>query len=124
MGDYVALAVIDEKKEQLVAGMLYHNHFSEEGVIEITGAASTARWLTREVLWEMFDYPFNQLKCQSVVMRVDPDNTRLGRILPSYGFSKHILPRLRGRDKDECVYILHDDVWRNNGFHKQHKDAA
>jgi RimJ/RimL family protein N-acetyltransferase len=122
-GFYTALGVVD-KNNTIVAGMIYHNYEPDAGVIEVSGAADTARWLTKPVLWEMFDFPFNQLKCQTVAMRVDPSHKQLSRILPSYGFSKHILPRLRGRNKDECVYLLHDDVWRENGFHPQKKDVA
>lgn len=105
-------------KGNLIAGMMFHNYDRDAGVIEVSGAAETARWLTKPVLWEMFSYTFNQLNCQTVVMRVSEDNARLARILPSYGFVKYEIPRLRGRDKSEMIYLLHDDVWRGNGFHK------
>lgn len=105
--------------ETLVAVMLYSGWQPEAGVIEIHGAGMTPRWLTRAVLWKMFEYPFVQLGCQTVVMRCDPDNRRLARMLKSYGFYGVRLPRLRGRDKDEILYVLHDDVWTNNGFHRE-----
>lgn len=104
---------------QLIAGFAFYDYDSEAGVLQISGAADTPRWLTRRTLFALFDFPFNRLGCQTVVMRVDPTNTRLGRILTSYGFNRFDLPRLRGRDKDEALYILHDDVWRKNGFHNK-----
>ena len=104
-------------KGNLIAGMMFHNYDRDAGVIEVSGASETARWLTRPVLWEMFSYPFNQLGCQAVVMRVDSSNTRLCRMLSSYGHARYEIPRLRGRDNPEIIYVLHDDVWRANGFH-------
>ena len=110
-------------RNRLVAGVLYYDYDEEAGVIQVSAASSTPRWLTRPVLWEMFDFPFNQLACQAVVMRVDPQNLRLKRILTSYGFEKYEVPRLRGRDKAETICILGDDVWRRNGFHKKKKNG-
>lgn len=103
----------------LLAGMVYHNYDAGAGVIEISGAADSPRWLGRPVLKQMFEYPFKQLGCQAVVMRVDSNNARLGRMLPAYGFMKYEIPRLRGRDRSETIYVLHDDVWMTNKFNKE-----
>ncbi len=113
-----AMSVMDDNG-RLLAAMVYYDYDEKAGVIQVSGAAETPRWLTRPILREMFSFPFDQLKCQAVVMRVDPDDKRLGRMLPAYGFEKNTLKRLRGRDRDECLYVLYDDVWRANGFHKE-----
>ena len=107
----------------LVAVMLYHNYSREAGVIEISGAAETARWLTKPVLHEMFAYPFDQLGCQNVVMRVSDKNTRLPRILTAYGFDSVHVPRIRGRDEGERVFWLTDEAWKANGFHREKADG-
>lgn len=109
--------------EEIVAGMVYCNYDKDAGVVEISGAADTPRWLTRPVLHEMFSYAFDELGCQAVVMRVDPGNSRLDRMLRAYGFTRHDLPRMRGREKAEAIYILGDDIWRANGFHKEKSDG-
>lgn len=118
---YTTMGVV--RDDNLTAVMVYHNWDKESGVIEISGASNTPRWLTRPVLWEMFDYPFNQLGNQLVAMRVSERNVMwngrgLPRLLKSYGFKSHVIPRLRGRDENEIVYTLTDDDWRANGFHK------
>ncbi|MDC9701530.1 MAG: N-acetyltransferase [Alphaproteobacteria bacterium] len=115
--DYTALGVFDSCV--LVAGVLYYDYDRDAGVLQISAAATTPRWLTRSILWDIFDFPFNQLKCQAIVMRVDPANRRLERILKAYGFSAYKIPRLRGREKAEMLYLLGDDVWRQNNFHKR-----
>lgn len=104
---------------EIVAGLVFSNYDPDAGVIEVSGASDKPNWLNRAILKEMFGFTFEQLGCQAVVMRVDPENKRLGRILTAYGFSRHDVPRLRGRDKAEAFYILGDDEWRANGFHKE-----
>jgi len=98
---------------------IYQNYDPEHGVIELSAAAASPRWLSRKVLREMFSYPFDQLGCQAVAMRCDTDNSRLARIFTAYGFKRYDIPRLRGRDKGEAIYVLADDDWRANGFHKE-----
>lgn len=100
----------------IVAGVIFSNYDAQAGVIEVSAAADTPRWLTRPILRELFSYPFNELHCQAVVMRTDPGNTRLHRILTAYGFTLYEIPRLRGRDKSEFLFVLTDDAWRHNGF--------
>lgn len=129
LGEYIATKIWGEPRAfplsttlgvfehgDLIAALVYYDYDSQAGVIQITGAAASPRWLTRPVLREMFEFPFIKLAVQAVVMRVDPDDRRLDRILTSYGFTKTRLPRLRGRHKDEMLFTLFDDVWRHNRF--------
>ena len=113
-GPCTTMGVFDDGK--LIAVMVYHNMDQRRGVIEISGAATDPRWLTRAVLKEMFDYPFLQLKVQALVMRVSEEDKRLGRILHAYGFESHVIPRLRGRNEAEVIYLLTDDAWAANKF--------
>lgn len=119
-GNCRALGVLHDG--ELVAGVVFHNWMEEAGVIELSAAATTPRWMTRPVLWEMFDYAFNRAKCQLAVLRVSEKNVSasgrgLHRLLPDYGFKAYRIPRLRGRDEAEIIYTLADDNWRANGFH-------
>lgn len=115
-GAGTAMGVVHEG--QPVAGVVFHNWDADAGVIELTAAADTPRWLNRAVLADMFGYAFGQLGCQAVVLRVDPENRRMDRIARAYGFVRHDIPRLRGKNKAEAVYVLSDDAWRANGFHR------
>lgn len=114
---YTTMGVFDDS--QLVAVILYNNFQPEAGVIEIHGAGISPRWLTRPVLRGMFEYPFMQLGCQNVIMRVSDRDRRLLRILKAYGFKHVTIPRLRGRDEGERIFWLTDDAWKANGFHKE-----
>lgn len=105
---------------KIVAAVLFHNWDRDAGVIEISAASDNKRWLSRAVLFDLFGYAFGQLETQAVFARLDPSNTALARIFSAYGFKRYDLPRMRGRDKGEAVFILGDDDWRANGFHKEH----
>lgn len=118
---YSTMGVFDEST--LIGVIVYHNYSADHGVIELSGAADTPRWLTRHVLFHMFAFPFLSLGCQMVTMRVDPADRRLRRILTAYGFDSITIPRLRGRDKDETLYTLTDDKWKANGFHERMTDG-
>lgn len=115
---FTTMGVFDGEK--LLCVIVYNNWQPEAGVIEIHGAGLSPRWLTRPVLKAMFAYPFEQLGCQQVIMRVSERNSRLMRMLTAYGFDHVTIPRLRGRDEGERIFWLTDDAWRANGFHKEH----
>lgn len=95
----------------LVAGVVYHDWNPEAGVIELSCAAMTPRWLTRSILRVIFAYPF-QIGCQMAVFRVSERNTRLHRQFDALGLRRHAIPRLYGRNEDGIVFTLTDDDWR------------
>lgn len=115
-GNCQAMAVMEDG--ELIAGIVYHNWEPDAGIVEISGAGTSKRWLTRQTLRAMFAIPFEQWGCQCVLMRVDPDDHALTRMLKAYGFELYVIPRLRGRDKNEHVFILTDEAWRENKFNR------
>ena len=110
-----AIGVIDGRK-RLVGGFYYHDFDPDAGVIEISAAATSRRWLTRQTLKSLFSYPFNDLKCQLVAARHSARDEHIARMFKSYGFNQVTIPRLFGRDDDGIVSTLTDDAWRTNKF--------
>jgi RimJ/RimL family protein N-acetyltransferase len=96
----------------LIAGIVYHNWSPETGVIEISGAATDSRWMTRQTLRAMFSYPFDEIGCQMVVARHSEHNARLRRMWRAVGSSEFVIPRLMGRNEAMVVTTLTDDAWR------------
>nr|WP_244498449.1 GNAT family protein [Aureimonas ureilytica] len=111
------IGVLDDDG-RLVAGVLYHGWEPEAGVIEMSSASLSRRWLTRPVLDAIFRYPFEGIGCQLVALRVSERNTHLHRILRAFGFAEFFIPRLRGRDEGEIIFTLTDDAWRSGRFQK------
>ena len=67
----------------LVAGVAYANWNGVNVECHIASDGSK-RWLTREYLWAIFDYPFNQLGAQRITVCVAAGNA------DSYRFVKHL----------------------------------
>ena len=112
-----AVGIINEAGE-LIAGLVYSGWNPDAGTIEISGAATDPRWLTRETLRRMFSYPFEECACQMVVMRVLASNERLLRQLAAYGFNFVEVKRLFGREYDGVICTLTVEDWRANKFNK------
>lgn len=108
--DFTTMGVTDNGA--LVAGVVFHNYAPEAGVIELSAASTSKRWLTRPVLSAMFGYPFQEISCQMVVLRVSERNAGMIAIAERFGFAPHRIPRLRGRDEAEIIFTLTDNHWR------------
>jgi RimJ/RimL family protein N-acetyltransferase len=106
--EYAALGFGDP----LVAGFVFHNWNPEAGVIELSAASTSRRWLTRDRLRAVFGYPFDQLGCQLCIARISADNATARRIWKSLGADEFVIPRLRGRNEDEAIATLTVEAWR------------
>lgn len=97
--------------EPLVAGVVYHNWNPEAGVIELSAASSTRKWLTKDRLRQVFEYPFEQLGCQMCIARISENNNRARRIWQALGANEYVIPRLRGIDEAEVIATLTKEAW-------------
>lgn len=103
----------------LVGGIVYHNWDPDSGVIELSAASTSRKWLTRPVLYGLFSYPFIGIGCQMVCNRTSEHNPHLLRIMRAYGFSEYRIPRLLGRNEAAHFFTLTEEQWRANKFHKE-----
>lgn len=117
-----AIAVVEV--DQLAAGLIYHNYDADAGVLEISAAAWIKGWLTRPVLGVMYGYPFNSVGCQAVVQRVSDEDTAQHRMLTAYGFERYRIPRLRGPDAAENIFVLTREVWASNNLRRLARERA
>lgn len=113
-----AIGVIDEQGK-LIAGLVYHNYDPEAGVIEISGAATSKRWLTRGTIARMYQYPFITCGCQMIYQRTPADNEYLLGMLAAYDYTFIKVPRMLGRDKDGVICTLTIEDWQNNRFNRR-----
>jgi RimJ/RimL family protein N-acetyltransferase len=108
----VAIGVVEN--ERLIGGTVFHNYNPEAGVIEMSSAGTSPRWLSRPMFKAIFGYVFDQIGCQLVVMRVSERNSRMIKIAEKFGFAGQLIPRLRGRDEAEWIFTLTDEQWRQH----------
>lgn len=74
-----------EKDGRLVAGVAYANWNGVNVECHIASDRSK-RWLTREYLWTIFDYPFNQLGAERITVCVGEGNRDSTRFVEHLGF--------------------------------------
>jgi len=74
-----------QKNGEIVAGVAYANWNGPNVECHIASDGSR-KWLTREYLWTIFDYPFNQLKCDRITVCVGQKNTDSNRFVKHLGF--------------------------------------
>lgn len=115
--NFTTLGMIDG--QSLVAGVVFHNYAPEAGVIELSSASTSRRWLNRPMLRAMFGYPFDQIGCQMVVLRVSERNTVMVEIAKRFGFKSYRIPRLRGREEAEILFTFTDDDWRAHPINRR-----
>lgn len=102
---------------KLIAGVVYHNWNQEADRIEVSGAALPGtRWLTRETIRRMYEFPFEQMGVQAVVQHTPTDNTQLLRQLAAGGYIFCNQPRWFGRDRDGVYCLLTREAWEASKF--------
>ncbi|AGA64507.1 hypothetical protein B488_05150 [Liberibacter crescens BT-1] len=113
---FTSMGIVND--DVLVAGVIYHNYCPLAQVIELSGASDDRRWLNRFILQAIYHYPWDELQCQAVVHRV-PDDDQQHRWLPLLGGVRYRIPRLRGRNAAENIYVITREAWMNNKFNKE-----
>jgi hypothetical protein len=97
------------KNGELEAGCIYHNWCPENGTIEITAAATSRKWGTKERLRIIFEYPFGF--CRMVVARTSENNPTPLRIWRALGANEYRIPDLRAAGEAEIVTTLTVEQW-------------
>ena len=115
--NYTSLGVVSH--ETLIAGVIYNNWSPETGVIEISGAGDSPKWLSRAVLYQMYEYPFEQLGCRMVIQRNSEHNERINSILRRLGFQEYRIEQMRGPDEAELIFTLTKEQWKKTKYYKE-----
>ena len=116
-GNCAAIGVEDDG--QLIGGTVFHDWNPAANVIEMSSAATSPRWLCREMIAAIFGYVFNGVMCQCVVMRVHEDNAGMVDIARRFGFDEFFIPRLGGLDKGLFVFTLTREQWEASRFNRR-----
>lgn len=108
-----------QKNGEIVAGVAYANW---NGVnVECHIAAVGKHWLTRQYLWTIFDYPFNQLGVNRITVCVGQGNAKSVRFVKHLGF--RIEARLEGAHPtgDLLIFCMNRQNCRfiQKGFHHE-----
>lgn len=114
--DYLKTAGLGVWRGQELRGaFIFHNWEPDAGVMEMSSAGEKG-WLTLGAIYKAHRYIFDEAGCQLSVMRVSVENEHMCRTAEHFGYTGHVIPRLRGRDEDEVIYTLTEEDWRANRF--------
>jgi RimJ/RimL family protein N-acetyltransferase len=110
-GQYKAIGVVDD--QTLIAGVVYNN--LRHPNIEMTIASESPRWCSRRILFGLFAYPFNQLRCQRVTAVTERKNQPTRAFLYRLGFREEGQMRrafpsgedavIHGMLREECRWL-------------------
>lgn len=113
------------KNGQLVAGVAYADWNGVNVVCHIASDGSR-RWLTRQYLWFIFSYPFDQLNCKRITVCVGEGNCNSRRFVEHLGFDLEIPLKSAHPSGDLLVYRMfrEDCSWISPAFYKPLAKAA
>lgn len=114
---FSSMAVIEDG--ELIGGTVFHNWDEGSGVMELSSAAESSRWLMPKAIQAMMAFPFDMMGCQMVVLRISERNKTMASIAKRFGFEGVLIPRLRGRDESEWIFTLTAESWRDHPVYKR-----
>jgi hypothetical protein len=101
------------RDDVLLGGSVFANYTGES--IGMHAASWAPLWISRDLLWATFDYPFNQLRVKRIFGQVPEDNTLARRFNENLGF--RYVAKIEGvyrggvaclvmrMDRDECRFL-------------------
>jgi hypothetical protein len=115
-GPCMALGVVS--KSDILGTVIFHDYVKSRGTIEMSIAAKSRKWLTRNVVKEIARLAFITNNCQMLYARCDGDDQTTDRILSALGFNKTVIPNMRGKNKSEHLFQMTKDNWFVSRFAK------
>lgn len=98
-----SIGVVDDEG-RVLGGVAFHNWTGAGGSVMMHVAGTETNWTTRDFMWCVFDYPFNQLHVKNVIAPVPSNNERALKIDLQLGFV--IEATLRGVFPDADLHVL------------------
>lgn len=86
-GPAYAIGVLDQSNT-LIAGVVYHNWDPDCQTMELSFAADTSRWLTRNLIRELMDYAFSTVGVNRVHSLTPKSYTAARRFIETFGFKR------------------------------------
>ena len=110
---------------EIVAGVAYAEWNGPNVVCHIASDGSK-RWLTREYLWTIFDYPFNQLGCKRITVCIGQGNSNSRRFVEHLGFVQEASLSGAHPTGDLLIYRMFREgcKWISHDSCKQYAKAA
>lgn len=115
-----------EQDGRLIAGVAF-NDYNGANINMHVASDGSKRWMTRELLWMVFDYPFNQLKVKRITGLVSEGNRKAQYFDEHLGFVFETTLESAHPTGDLLVYRMfrEDCRWLNMRIrHESYRKAA
>lgn len=107
------MCIAREEDGELLGGVIYQNFTHESIAMHVAGLRDD--WITRDLIWVCFHYPFVQLGVKRIFGQVPETNTKALEFDLRFGFK--ILTKIDGVFSDGGVFVLvlekNDCKWLN-----------
>ena len=104
--DCVSIGVVEGSLDdrRVLGGVIFHNNTGRGGAITVHMAGNETSWASRELLWAIFDYAFNQMGVEKVIGLLQSDNARAIDVDLRLGFVPEA--KVKGAFPDADLLIL------------------
>lgn len=101
---------------RLVGGVVFHDYRKSYGSLQMSCASIDKRWLSKEKIGMVFDYPFRQLGCSSVYACVSSEDLGTQAFVMKVGFKPAGLLRKGFGTVDAVLYdmLAEDCKWSSH----------
>ena len=113
-----------DRDGQLIAGVVF-NDYNGVNIDMHVASDGSKRWMTKELLWMVFDYAFNQAKVNRITGLVAATNVAARRFDEHIGFTLEATLKGAHPEGDLLVYVLWREQcrWLNWSRHEYLKAA-
>lgn len=114
-----------KKNGEIVAGVAYANWNGVNVECHIASDGSR-RWMTREYLWAIFNYPYCQLKAKRITVCIGEGNTASRNFVVHLGFDLETTLQAAHKSGDIYIYRMwqKDCRWISQDYSKRFAQAA
>lgn len=110
--------------DKLIAGVVFHEWRPQHGVMEVSAAAESPRWASRDNLTELFAYPFDGVGVRMAYARMSEHNMRARKLWRAFGAVETAIPGMRGPTEAEIIATLTREQWHNSRLFNGQEQSA
>lgn len=74
---------------ELLGGVVYYDYTGRSISMHVAGFSP--HWISRDMLWTTFNYPFNQLRCASIFCQLRSSNLKVLEFVRKVGFKREAI---------------------------------
>jgi RimJ/RimL family protein N-acetyltransferase len=106
------------REGRLIAGVAYW--VWDTGNCDVAIAADSPRWATKQTIYTLFAYPFEQIGCRRLTSLIHPKNKRSRKLCEGLGFQVEGKLRKMMNGRDMLIYgYLKDEFMRSKWCGKE-----